>query len=194
MRFPPPPWWWIIGFLKKKYKFATVTHSTRSVAVRRLVAFNAQCVDAHRATSSPVARQAWCVYTAIAVDVIKSTPPPPCQQPTPSSIETTSSTLCVCVWMLYRIAQWPAPTPLLVSQLLTLRDRTGSQLSALWCCYILLLFEKKRKEKKTIFCFFFFLFFGAVILFHANKQQHRVVKVYRVSECVSVCASNIWMR
>ena len=105
----------------------------------------------------------------------------------PLPLKTTSSTLCV--WMLYRIAQWPAPTPLLVSQLLTLRDRTGSQLSALWCCYILLLFEKKRKK---LFFSFSFFFFGAVILFHANKQQHRVVKVYRVSECVSVCARLIF--
>ena len=134
--------------------------------------------------------------TAIAVDVIKSTPPPfksPRQQPT--LFHWNHLINLVCMWMLYRIAQWPAPTPLLVSQLLTLRDRTGSQLSALWCCYILLLFEKKKKKKrKKLFYLFLSFFFGAVILFHANKQQHRVVKVYRVSECVSVCASNIWMR
>ena len=72
-----------------------------------------------------------CVRTAIAVAIIKSSPLPPLQPPHQPSPRRTF--------------QRPAPTPLLVSQLLTLRDRTGSQLSV---CILLL-----------------FLFFLAVIFF-----------------------------
>lgn len=128
------------------------------MSVRAWLFFNAQCVDAHRATSSTVARQ-----RLMRVRLLRSPSLNPPSPPPPSTpllflffffLLKPPHQPCMCM-----LIPWsrPAPTPLLVSQLLTLRDRTGSQLSALHVVVVVVVifFFFFKRKKKIIFCFFF---------------------------------------